>query len=184
MDMDNGASSYRRFLDGDTGGFDELISMYHDPLIYFINGFLGNMTESEDVAEDTFMELIVHPHRYSFRSSFKTYLFSVARNKAIDRVRKYKHVAPSAVDDLDIEDAERIEEKVIKDERARILHMSLEKINPEYAALLRLVYFEDMTLDEAGKVLKKNKRQISNIMYRAKGSLKRVMEEEGISYEE
>ena len=86
--MDNGESSYRRFLDGDTGGFDELVNMYHDALIYFINGFLFDITESEDVAEDTFMELIVHPKRFSFRSSLKTYIFQIARNKAIDRVRR------------------------------------------------------------------------------------------------
>ena len=41
-----------------------------------------------------------------------------------------------------------------------------------------------MTAEEAGRVLKKNKRQIANLMYRAKGSLKRAMEEEGFSYEE
>ena len=50
--MDNGESSYRRFLDGDTSGFDELIEMYREPLMRFINGFLHNLSESEDVAED------------------------------------------------------------------------------------------------------------------------------------
>ncbi|MGN1096071.1 MAG: RNA polymerase sigma factor [Eubacteriales bacterium] len=182
--MDNGASSYRRFLDGDQSGFDELIEMYHDSLIYFINGFVNNITESEDIAEEAFMELIVHPRRYSFRSSFKTYLFSVARNKAVDRVRKDMRMSSCAIEDIDIEDTERIEQSVLKDERAHALHHAMDKINPEYAALLRLIYFEDMTQDEAAKVLKKSKRQMANLIYRAKGSLKRAMEEEGFSYEE
>lgn len=182
--MDNGESSYRRFLDGDTGGFDELVNMYHDALIYFINGFLFDITESEDVAEDTFMELIVHPKRFSFRSSLKTYIFQIARNKAIDRVRKRKRISSTPIDETDIEDTESIENSVLKDERSKMLHIALGKINEEYATLLRLVYFEDMTAEEAGRVLKKNKRQIANLMYRAKGSLKRAMEEEGFSYEE
>ncbi len=182
--MDNGASSYRRFLDGDQSGFDELIDMYREPLIYFINGFLNNLEESEDVAEEAFMELLVHPHRFSFRSSFKTYLFSIARNKAVDRVRKEKKMSSTSIDDIDIEDIERIEKEIFKAENAQILRNAMQKINPEYASLLRLIYFEDMTSEEAGKVLKKNKRQIANLTYRAKNSLKRAMEEEGFSYEE
>lgn len=182
--MDNGASSYRRFLDGDQSGFDELIINYRDSLIYFINGFLNNLDESEDVAEEAFMELIVHPHRYSFRSSFKTYLFTVARNKAVDRVRKEKKLSPAQIDDMELEDFLRLEHSILKDENAQMLRTAMEKINPEYAAILRLLYFEDMTSEQVGKILKKNKRQIANLTYRAKNSLRRTMEEEGFSYEE
>ena len=182
--MDNGASSYRRFLDGDRSGFDELIRDYRDSLIYFINGFLNNIDESEDVAEEAFMELIVHPHRYSFRSSFKTYLFTVARNKAVDRVRREKKLSRAQIDDMELEDITRLERDILLDENSQMLHRAMKKINAEYAALLRLLYFEDMTAEQAGKILKKNKRQIANLTYRAKISLRRAMEEEGFSYEE
>lgn len=99
-------------------------------------------------------------------------------------MRKRKRISSLPIDETDIEDAESIEKNILKDERAKALHTALGKINTEYASLLRLVYFEDMTAEEAGRVLKKNKRQIANLMYRAKGSLKRAMEEEGFSYEE
>ena len=182
--MDNGASSYRRFLDGDQSGFDDLIKDYRVPLIYFINGFLNNIDESEDVAEEAFMELIVHPHRYSFRSSFKTYLFTIARNKAVDRVRREKKFSGAQIDDMELEDIERFDKDIIKNENSQMLQSAMKKINPEYAVLLRLLYFEDMTNEQAGKILKKNKRQIANLTYRAKNSLRRAMEEEGFSYEE
>lgn len=182
--MDNGASSYRRFLDGDQSGFDELIKDYRVPLIYFINGFLNNIDESEDVVEEAFMELIVHPHRYSFRSSFKTYLFTIARNKAVDRVRREKKLSPLQIDDMELEDIERFDRDILKNENSQMLQSAMKKINPEYAVLLRLLYFEDMTSEQAGKILKKNKRQIANLTYRAKNSLRRAMEEEGFSYEE
>lgn len=182
--MDNGASSYRRFLDGDQSGFDELIKDYRVPLIYFINGFLNNIDESEDVAEEAFMELIVHPHRYSFRSSFKTYLFTIARNKAVDRVRREKKLSSLQIDDMELEDIERFDRDILKNENSQMLQSAMKKINPEYAVLLRLLYFEDMTSEQAGKILKKNKRQIANLTYRAKNSLRRAMEEEGFSYEE
>ena len=181
--MDNGASSYRRFLDGDKSAFDELIETYREPLIAFINGFLHNLDESEDIAEDAFMELIVHPKRYSFRSSFKTYLFTVARNKAIDRVRKEMRYSRTPIEELDRADEVYTEDVIFRKENESLVKRAMEKINPEYAAVLRLIYFEDMTCEEAGKVLGKSKRQMANLTYRAKLSLKKSMEEEGFKYE-
>lgn len=181
--MDNGESSYRRFLAGDMAGFDELIEMYREPLIAFINGFLHNPAESEDVAEDAFMELIVHPGRYSFRSSLKTYIFTVARNKAVDRLRKEKKLTYVAPEEFSAADEEELENYIFQKEREACLHRAMEKLNPEYAAVLRLVYFEGMAGKEAARVLGKSKRQTANLLYRAKITLRRLMEEEGFSYE-
>jgi RNA polymerase sigma-70 factor (ECF subfamily) len=183
MRMDNGEGSYRRFLDGDESGFDELVEMYREPLINFINGFLHNPSESEDVAEDAFVELIVHPGRYSFRSSLKTYLFSVARNKAVDRVRREKKYYSSPIDELDMADTDMVEECIFSKENGEKVRVALERINPEYSAILRLIYIEGMTSEEAAAVMKKSKKQIANLTYRAKQSLKRAMEKGGFSYE-
>ena len=70
--MDSGAASFRRFLDGDESGFDEIIELYHDSLIYFINRYVNNFATAEDLAADTFMELLIHKKRYSFKSSIHT----------------------------------------------------------------------------------------------------------------
>ena len=55
--MDNGASSYRRFLDGDESGIIEIIRDYKDGLILFLNGFTQNIHIAEELAEDTFVKL-------------------------------------------------------------------------------------------------------------------------------
>lgn len=57
-------------------------------------------------------------------------------------------------------------------------------INPEYREVLHLLYFEDMSYDEAAAVLKKNNKQIKNLVYRAKKSLKIALEKEGFNYED
>ena len=86
--MDNGASSYRRFIDGDKSAFEEIIDLYRESLILFIYRYTGDLEAAEDLAGDVFVELIIHPGRYRFRSSFKTYIFSIGRNKAVDYIRK------------------------------------------------------------------------------------------------
>lgn len=182
--MDNGESSYRRFLDGDESGFDELVERYREPLINFINGFLHNLSESEDVAEDAFVELIVHPSRYSFRSSIKTYLFSVARNKAVDRVRKEKRYRFSPIEELDVSDKATVEDLVIQKEDQESVLAALERLPSDYSAILRLLYIEGMTSEEASGIMKKNKKQMVNLTYRAKQALKREMVKRGDCCEE
>ena len=50
--MDNGVSSYRRFLDGDDKGLVDIIRDYKDGLILFLNGFADNINVAEELAED------------------------------------------------------------------------------------------------------------------------------------
>lgn len=184
--MDNGASSYRRFQNGDESGFSELVEMYAYNLIFFINGFVGNLDIAEDLMEDTFCDLIFYKNRFKGESLFKTYLFSIARHKAVDFIRKNHHVSNLPIEDVEqqSDDFEKLENAVIKDERKMQINMALDKINLEYRTILHLLYFEDMTYDQISIVLKKNKKQIKNLAYRAKRALRNAMEKEGFVYEE
>ena len=82
--MDNGASSYRRFLAGDETGIVEIIRLYRDGLILYINSFTQNTAEAEDIAEDVFLKLIMKKPKYNGKASFKTWLYTIAGNLARD----------------------------------------------------------------------------------------------------
>ena len=71
--MDNGASSYRRFLDGDDKGIAEIVEDYKDGLILYLNGYANNIFVAEELTEDTFFRLMVRKPRYSGKSSFKSW---------------------------------------------------------------------------------------------------------------
>jgi len=179
--MDNGASSYRRFLEGDEKGLNEIVEMYGNNLMFFINSIVQNISLSEDIMEDTFMELIIHKHKFREESSFKTYLFKIGRNKALNSLKRNKVLVTL---ETDIEDTKRLEELIIQNEKNRHVKDALLKINETYAQVIHLLYFENMSYDEIGKVLKKTNKQIKNLAYRARNSLKEVLEKEGFSYEE
>ena len=49
--MDNGASSYLRFLNGDNDAFVEIIKQYKDGLILFIDSFTNDIHISEEIAD-------------------------------------------------------------------------------------------------------------------------------------
>ncbi len=61
--MENGASSYHRFLEGDESTIDEVIDAYRESLIFFINSFVRNPAAAEDLAVDVFVELLLHKER-------------------------------------------------------------------------------------------------------------------------
>lgn len=183
--MKNGESSYHRFLNGEKDAFYEVVETYRQSLTFFINRYLSNLGEAEEIAEDCFVELIVHPRRYNFKTSLKTYLFTIARNKAIDRIRKNKFTlkeSENALLNLN-EDFSQFEEDFFREEAKRSLHNALDLLNSDYKTALHLVYFEDMSYEECARVMKKNLKQITNIIYRAKISLKKIMEKEGFRYE-
>lgn len=184
--MDNGASSYHRFLQGDKNGLEELVIMYNDSLIFFINGFINNIQASEDIAAETFFELIIRKNRFKENYLFKTWLFRIARNNTIDYIRKQNKLHIKSIEDYENElcDKYSLEEALLKDEQKKQLHKAMENISKDYKEVLHLLYFEDMSYDEAGIVLCKNNKQIKNLAYRAKLSLRAALEKEGFTYED
>ena len=56
--MDNGASSYRRFLDGDDKGLAEIVRDYSDGLILYLNGIVNNISVAEELMEETLFNII------------------------------------------------------------------------------------------------------------------------------
>ena len=179
--MDHGAGSYRRYLDGDEAAFDQLVTEYYDSLVSFLTGYVRERAVAEDIAMDAFADLIVHKHRYDFRVSLKTYLFMLGRSRAIDLLRRRKKL-PQA----DLAEAERIssdepdlEALLLADERKRTVNAAIGQLAEEQRLAVHLVYFEELTADEAAKVLKKNRKQVYNLLYRAKCELHTILGEEG-----
>ena len=84
----DGESLYRQYLLGEKTAFDGIVELYRENLIFFINRYTGDLDAAEDLSQDAFLELLLHPKRYDFRVSLKTYLFTIARNKAFNYLKK------------------------------------------------------------------------------------------------
>lgn len=176
--MFNGAECYRRYINGDNDAFDELMDAYHDGLILFINKIVGNYSVAEELAADTFVELILHKKRFLGNSDFRTYLYSIGRHKAIDFVRKDSKKKTVAPDELpETADDELIEDAFIEDETKRVLHKAISKLSEDYRAVVYLIFFEELSYENTAKVLGKTKKQVDNIVYRAKATLKKILTE-------
>jgi len=179
--MDNGASSYRRFLDGDESAFDDIMKELFRGLVFFVDRYVHNVHTAEDIAIDAFSDLVVHKHRYNFKVTLKTYLFMIGRSRAIDYLRRHKAVSLVELDEAqDHADGERsLEEAVICDEKRRAVNTAVKKLPQDMRAAVHLVYFEEMTYEEAARVMKKSRKHVDNLLYRAKKELRTILEEDG-----
>ena len=177
--MDNGASSYRRFLNGDESAFESIMQELFHGLVFFLHGYVHDPQVAEDLAIDTFSDLIVHRHRYNFKVTLKTYLYMVGRSRALDYLKRKKRLRFDELSEALPDEAMILEDRMLADERKRAVHTAMAKLPEEMRVVIHLIYFEEMTYEEAAKVMKKNRKQIDNLLYRAKKELRTILGKDG-----
>lgn len=184
--MIQGEESYRKFLRGDTQGLRELVERYRDELILFIHSYVGDLAQAEDLAEDVFVELVVKRPQFRGGSSFKTWLFAIARHKALNFVKKRSRTQGVSVEELAAlpDECAELERSLLRDEQRAALYRAMAGLKDEYRQALYLSYFEDFSNGEVAEIMGKSKRQVENLLYRAKGTLKTILIQEGFTYEE
>lgn len=179
--MDNGASSYRRFLDGDESAFECIMKDLFHGLVFFIDGYVRDLYVAEDIAIDVFSELVVHRHRYNFKVSLKTYLYMLGRSRALDYIKHRKIIDFVELSEADAvaDDRATLEEMVLGNANKRQVHDAIAKLPENMRVAIYLAYFEDMSYAEVAKVMKKKQKQVDNLLYRAKKELRILLGDEG-----
>ncbi len=143
-------SLYRQYLSGDDEGLNALMKKYGDPLTLYIDGYLHDVHEAEELMLDVFAYLFTKKPKI-LDGGFKAYLYKAARNMALRHKSKRKPLF--SLDALaDEPDGRLLAEEVIRsEERNRILHFCMDEMNPDYREVLYLTYFEDMSYAQAHK---------------------------------
>ena len=183
--MDIGAVNYRRFLRGDDDAFIEIIRLYKDGLILYLESFTHNLDTAEDLMEDTFVKIITKKPDYRPNASFKTWLFAIAGNVARDWCRKQSKRKTISIDDVasDMRSSDTLEQQYLCEEQQIQLYRALRQIRADYAQVLYLVYIEEFKNHQVAAVMKKSNRQVENLLYRAKQALRSELKKDGFIYE-
>lgn len=179
---DYGASSYHRYLQGDPNALEELVREYSDPLVRFAYCLLCDSHAAEDVMEDTFAALIVKKKKFTERAKFRTYLFQIARNKCIDILRARKRYVYLDQDVSNVLSGDPEEDAALSD-RNKILYGCMQQLPEKYREVLDLVYFEGFRVAETSAILRKSRKQVYNLLARAKRDLKVFLIKAGIDDE-
>ena len=174
---------YQKYLKGDNNAFEEIVKKYKDHIIYFISRYTKNTDIAEDISQDVFVYLLVNKEQYDFKYSFKTYLYMIAKCRAINYINREKRaISGLNYENLYIEDND-LEEIVYKNEKTKEIRKVINKLKPDYQAVICLTSLEGFKYKEVAKIMDKNVGQIKVMLNRAKKKLKEALEKEEFSYE-
>lgn len=151
--MDNGDLCYKRYINGDDEGLVDIIRDYKDGLILYLYGITGNIGLSEEYAEETFFKLAVKKPVFRGKSSFKTWLYAISRNAAIDGMRKSSRISDTPLEEYtDIYDESDIEADLLKEEQRLHLHRAMKNLSNDYRQVLYLTFLRTFQLTKLQKL--------------------------------
>ena len=176
---------YQEYLNGNQAAGDELMLHYGDALTAYLDAFLHNVQDAEDLMIDCFTVILVNKPRIA-EGCFRAYLFKMARNMAnrLWRIRFKRQEFSLDEELLDILPAQdkSPEETFRKNERNAALQRCLNRIAPQYREALWLVYMMNMRYADAAMGLNCRVKRVENLLSNGKARLRLELEKEGITH--
>lgn len=146
----------------DESAFQELMHRYIRQIFNFCRQYAKSVEDAEDIVQDTFFKVWKYVGRYTSGRQFRPWLYTIARNTALDYIKKKKAAVFSELDDLanDLSFADTLEDTGPSPAElfgnaalAEKLAVALEELHPDHRAVLTLHYRENMTFDEIADVV-------------------------------
>ena len=171
---------------GNEEAFKQLIERYTASLYNFI-ARTTNQNDAPDIVQEIFIKVWKNLNRFDpIKASFKTWIFTVARNAATDFLRKKKSLLFSDIEKEGEENEDYFvenipDEEILPDESMQklqdreVLIKILKKLSLEENEILTLYYQEEMTFDSIGKVLNKSLNTVKSKHRRALIKLKKML---------
>lgn len=176
---------YSLYLNGDQDAAGRLVEAYADSLTLYINGFIHDVNEAEDLMIEAFALLFAKSRPIHGENAFKAYLYKTGRHLAFRYLKKHR-IQLMSIETLpfELQESALAETPLYHKERKRQLYDAMDSIKQEYREALYLVYFEEMSYRQAAAVMGKTEAQLTKLVYRGKQSLKKSLEKQGFRYED
>ncbi|MGE4274318.1 MAG: RNA polymerase sigma factor [Desulfitobacterium sp.] len=170
------AELIQQVLMGKHEQYSILVQRYQEPLIHFLRGILGTEDEVFDCAQETFLAAYRNLWRYSPAHTFRAWLYAIAKNKAIDLMRKRKRVIPLAIDENLVDSQLGPEEAWLAKEQALDVQAIVAELPEAYRQALYLRYQQELSYEEISIVLNIPVSSVKTHLHRGKEKLRQIME--------
>jgi RNA polymerase sigma factor (sigma-70 family) len=172
--------------DGDQSAFAALLSRYRESIYHLILKMVKNLDDADDLTIETFGKAFSNLEKYSPNYAFSTWLYKIALNNCIDYIRK-KRIETFSLDKpisddegdpyvIDVKTtAPDPEEIFIRQQRARLMRETLDKLNPKYKKLIELRFFDELSYEEIADKMKLPLGTVKAQLFRAKDLLLQIL---------
>ncbi len=165
MDMDKSDQQLiEDYFNGDEQSLETLIDRYLRSVYGFIYRICQNKDDTEDASQETFFKAWKSLGKYRPEESFKTWLFTIARNSSIDLLRKRRSIPLSAFEDEDgrntleesvPDDTPTLEDRFHQAELSQEIQTELDKLTSAERQVVSLKYENGFTFEEIGRIIGK-----------------------------
>lgn len=169
-------------LSGDRTAFEGLVLRYQDRLYAAMVQVVGSADEAEDVVQDAFVRAFLKLDTFQNNSQFFTWLYRIAFNSALSRMRRRKTTtsldqAREAVGDEPVDQFAGPDERLLQQERVQMVQKALAQLSPDHRAILVLREMEDHAYEQIAEILNISIGTVRSRLSRARSQLKTVLEE-------
>ena len=182
MEKDLDKKLYNDYLNGEKEAFEILYNKYKNKIEYFIYNIVKDYHKAEDIAQETFIYVIQHQMREN--SSFKYYIYLVARSKALNYINVEKR-RNEITEKYLANDNEQIEKDVLDiittEESKKELLESIELLDERYKNAIYLVNIEGLSYEETSKILGETLQNTKNLIHRGKKQLRKILLKKGFN---
>lgn len=170
---------------GDEKALEQLIALHLQPIYRFIYRSIGRPEEASDLTQEVFVKLWKNIDRYNPDQNFKTWLYKIARNTAIDWLRKKKTLNFSHLEPADsaenfeatIPDPEPLPDKIFEQKELGVwLEKALDQIPTDYKTILLLHLNDQLTFEEIAEVVDKPMNTVKSQHRRALIALRKYLD--------
>ena len=182
MEKDLDKKLYNDYLNGEKEAFEILYNKYKNKIKYFIYNIVKDYQKAEDITQETFIYVIQHQMREN--SSFKYYIYLVARSKALNYINVEKR-RNEITEKYLANDNEQIEKDVLDiittEESKKELLESIELLDERYKNAIYLVNIEGLSYEETSKILGETLQNTKNLIHRGKKQLRKILLKKGFN---
>lgn len=172
-------------LKGDQSAFEEIVTLFQHRLYHVCFRMLSNRQEAEDIAQEAFVRAYMNIHTFDQKRKFSTWLFRIATNLCIDRIRKKK---PDYYLDANVPgtegltmysqiaaDEELPEDVVERMETQERIQYEISRLPDKYRTVIVLRYLEELPLKEISDILELPLGTVKTRIHRGRGVLRKQM---------
>ena len=163
--------------------FDEFYKKYHHDVFQFLFYMVKNKEQAEDLVQEVYIRVLKSYDQFEGKSSEKTWLFSIARNVAIDSFRKQKGWKQKLLEKFDWstnqvkDDCPIPEEIALRNEEIQFIYKCLDKCTIDQRLVIVMRYFNELSISETAETLQWTESKVKTTQHRALKVLKKHMED-------
>jgi RNA polymerase sigma-70 factor, ECF subfamily len=172
-------------LKGDQDAFGEIVELYKDKVFQLSYRMLGNRHEAEDIAQEAFIRAFININSFNIDLKFSTWLFRIATNLCIDRIRKkkpdyYLDAEVAGTDGLTMysqipSKTDMPEKEVESLELEETIQREILKLPEKYRSVIVLKYIEDLSLIEISEILNLPIGTVKTRIHRGREALRKQL---------